>query len=238
MIILIKSRVLSKFYQKFIKKRKDIDFFDIIEQQKRRIYMEKKLRLKEARKKIGLTQKEVADYIGISQNNYSYWENGKVKIDNISIQRLSELFKVTTDYLLGKIENEIDLNELNLYQIPLIGKVVAGKPIESQENLEGYVYINYKPAEEYFALRVWGDSMINAGIREKTILICHKQTYADNGDIVVALLNGEQTVKYYKTDEKGNKFLVPANNNYLPIQITREDEILILGKVIETRFKF
>jgi len=196
------------------------------------------LRLKECRKKMGLTQKEVANYIGISQNNYSYWENGKVKIDNISIQKLAKLFKVSTDYLLGKIKDEINLEELNTYAIPLVGKVVAGKPIESEENLEGYVYINYKPANEYFALRVWGDSMINAGIKEKTILICHKQTYADNGDIVVALLNGEQTVKYYKEDDKGNKFLVPANNNYFPIQVTDKEEILILGKVKETRNMF
>lgn len=63
--------------------------------------MEKALRLKEVRKAVGLTQQQVAEKLGISQNNYSYWENGKVKIDNVSLQRLAELFDVTVDYLLG-----------------------------------------------------------------------------------------------------------------------------------------
>ena len=59
------------------------------------------LRLKEARKKAGYTQQQVASLVGISQNNYSYWENEKVKIDNLSLQRLASIFGVTTDYLLG-----------------------------------------------------------------------------------------------------------------------------------------
>lgn len=60
------------------------------------------LNLKIARKKKGMTQQQVADFIGISQNNYSYWENGKIKIDNISLQKLANLFEVTIDYLLGR----------------------------------------------------------------------------------------------------------------------------------------
>ena len=60
--------------------------------------------LKILRKAKGLTQKEVADFIGISQNNYSYWENGKVKIDNGSLQKLADFFDVTVDYLLGRDE--------------------------------------------------------------------------------------------------------------------------------------
>lgn len=60
--------------------------------------------LKNLRKAKGLTQKEVAEFIGISQNNYSYWENEKVKIDNDSLQKLADFFGVTTDYLLGREE--------------------------------------------------------------------------------------------------------------------------------------
>jgi transcriptional regulator with XRE-family HTH domain len=58
-------------------------------------------RLKELRKSRGLTQTELANYIGITQNSYSYWENDKVKIDNASIVKLASFFNVTTDYLLG-----------------------------------------------------------------------------------------------------------------------------------------
>ena len=62
------------------------------------------MRLKEARKSAGLTQKEVAAVVGVNQNTYSYWENGKTKIDSESLAKLSELFGVTTDFLLGRKE--------------------------------------------------------------------------------------------------------------------------------------
>lgn len=209
------------------------------------------LNLKTARKRKGLTQQQVADFIGISQNNYSYWENGKVKIDNISLQRLSELFGVSVDYLLGRenhttidttpraakikdlaIKDEVELNDF--YPVPLLGSVVAGIPIEAQEDLEGYVYISFKPKEEYFALRVHGESMINAGIRDNSILIVHKQAYANCGDIVVAMLNGEQTVKRFKM-YGDNIFLMPENPAFEPIPILKGADFLILGKVVEVR---
>lgn len=209
------------------------------------------LNLKTARKRKGLTQQQVADFIGISQNNYSYWENGKVKIDNISLQRLSELFGVSVDYLLGRenhttidttpraakikdlaIKDEVELNDF--YPVPLLGSVVAGVPIESQEDLEGYVYISFKPKEEYFALRVHGKSMINAGIRDNSILIVHKQPYANCGDIVVAMLNGEQTVKRFKM-YGDNIFLMPENPAFEPIPVLKGADFLILGKVVEVR---
>lgn len=130
------------------------------------------------------------------------------------------------------IEDEVELNDR--YLIPLLGSVVAGVPIEAQQNLEGYVYVSYRPADEYFALRVHGDSMKNAGIFDKSVLVCHKQEYAENGNIVVAMLNGEQTVKRYKV-HGNNVFLMPENPDYLPIPVTLTDELLILGKVVEVR---
>lgn len=59
------------------------------------------MRLKEVRKSHGLTQREVAEQVGVNQNTYSYWENGKTRIDNLSLQRLAEIFDVSVDYLLG-----------------------------------------------------------------------------------------------------------------------------------------
>ena len=130
------------------------------------------------------------------------------------------------------LEDEVELNDR--YLIPLLGSVVAGVPIESQQNLEGCVYVSYRPANEYFALRVHGDSMKNAGIFDKSVLICHKQEYADSGDIVVAMLNGEQTVKRYRVHDN-DVYLMPENPDYFPIPVKPMDELLILGKVVETR---
>lgn len=202
-------------------------------------------RLREIRRRADLTQKEVANFIGITQNTYSYWENDKVNIDNESLQKLANLFGVSIDYLLGRelptyhADNALkyNLDEVELqdyYPVPLLGRVVAGVPIEAQENLEGYIYVAYRPSEEYFALRVHGDSMKNVGINEKAIIVCHKQETAENGEIVIAMLNGEQTVKRYKI-HGGSVFLVPENSDYLPIPVTPSDDFLILGKVVEIR---
>lgn len=202
-------------------------------------------RLREIRRRADLTQKEVASYIGITQNTYSYWENDKVNIDNESLQKLANLFGVSIDYLLGRetpvyhadSSLKFNLDEVELqdyYPVPLLGRVVAGVPIEAQENLEGYIYISFRPSEEYFALRVHGDSMKNVGINDKAIIVCHKQETAESGEIVIAMLNGEQTVKRYKL-HGGAVFLMPENSDYLPIPVTPADDFLILGKVVEIR---
>ena len=120
------------------------------------------------------------------------------------------------------------------YAIPLVGDVVAGVPVETSEYLEGYVYVGYKNPEEYFALKVHGDSMINAGITPKSILIVHKQNYADCGDIIVAAVDGKSTVKRYK-DIGGVKLLFPENSNYEPIPITNNVSFYIFGKVVQIR---
>lgn len=132
------------------------------------------------------------------------------------------------------IKDEVELDDM--YPIPLLGQVVAGVPIEAQENLEGYIYISFRPKEEYFAVRVHGDSMKNVGIVEGSILVVHKQETANNGDIVVAMLNKEQTVKRFKVYGE-NLFLMPENNDYEPIPVTEKDELIILGKVVEVRFQ-
>lgn len=71
------------------------------------------MRLKEARKSAGLTQKEVATVVGVNQNTYSYWENGKTKIDSESLAKLSELFGVTTDFLLDKAPCKTTVGSVN-----------------------------------------------------------------------------------------------------------------------------
>ena len=75
--------------------------------------MEVHYKFKEARKSAGLTQKEVAAVVGVNQNTYSYWENGKTKIDSESLAKLSELFGVTTDFLLDKAPCKTTVDSVN-----------------------------------------------------------------------------------------------------------------------------
>ena len=114
--------------------------------------------------------------------------------------------------------------------VPIIGTVTAGKPIFAFEENLGYVTVdeNVKRGRELFALRVKGDSMINAGIFEGDTVVFVRQSVAENGEIVVALLEDEATVKrFYKED--GYIRLQPENPIYEPI-ISKE--IKILGKVV------
>lgn len=163
---------------------------------------------------------------------------------NIPLQTLRKIFagitlnpRIDTVEAIEKalgINNELPPGAFILERkglIPLVGQVVAGVPIESPEYLEGYITIDFPHPENYFALRVKGDSMINARIFPNDILIVHIQNYAENGDIVVASINGESTVKKYKTF--GNSvFLMPENSNYEPIPITDDRDFHIFGKVV------
>ncbi len=114
--------------------------------------------------------------------------------------------------------------------VPLVGTVTAGKPILAVEEIEGYLpYTGSVSSDKpVFALRVHGESMINAGILDGDIIFVEKTPYAENGDKVVALLENEATVKtYYK--EKDCFRLQPENDCMDPIYC---DELAILGKVI------
>lgn len=120
--------------------------------------------------------------------------------------------------------------ENNVTQVPLIGTVTAGMPILAVEAIEGYIPFsgNENSDKPLFALRVKGDSMIKCGILSGDIIIAEKTPVAANGDIVVALLEDEATVKrFYKED--GHFRLQPENDDYAPII---SDEVIVLGKVI------
>ncbi|MFR5875546.1 MAG: transcriptional repressor LexA [Eubacterium sp.] len=117
------------------------------------------------------------------------------------------------------------------YHVPLIGTVTAGQPILAVQSIEDYIPIpiNSK-GRDLFALRVKGDSMINAAILDGDIVVIDKTPVAQNGDIVVALVEEEATVKrFFKED--GHFRLQPENDNYKPIIV---DELSVLGKVVMT----
>lgn len=118
----------------------------------------------------------------------------------------------------------------NQGQIPLIGTVRAGTPIFAVENLDGYYplppdFIGFK--DDFFALRVSGDSMINAGIYNKDVIIVKKQNYAENGEIVVALVDDSATVKRFYL-EKDKIILHPENDEMEDLIF---DDAKILGIV-------
>lgn len=127
----------------------------------------------------------------------------------------------------------------NTAQIPLVGKATAGLPITAIENIEEY--LSFTPGffcsdeEDCFALHVTGDSMINAGIYDGDVVIVRQQQTAENGDIIVALINDEDTTikRFYK--EECRVRLQPENDQYSPMYF---NNVSILGKVIGSLRRF
>lgn len=118
--------------------------------------------------------------------------------------------------------------------VPILGRVAAGKPIFAEEELEGRIGIDREllAGEGLFALRVRGDSMIDAGIFDGDLVFARQQASADKGEIVVAIIGDEATVKYYHP-ENGRVRLEPANSAYAPIIISRNTPgFSIAGKVV------
>ena len=128
----------------------------------------------------------------------------------------------------------ISYNEFtNLNTIPIIGRVAAGSPIMAEENVEGSIVIDpgfLKKDADSFALKVKGDSMIDAGIFEGDLVIISPKANAVNGDIIVARIDDEVTVKIYENKNRQIK-LIPRNGEYKPIVIKDNNEFSIVGKV-------
>ena len=117
------------------------------------------------------------------------------------------------------------------FRVPILGVVAAGNPTLAVEDIEGYVDLDdvYFSDSDIFALRVKGDSMIEAGIMPNDLVMVRRQSVAQVGEIVVALIGDEATVK--RLSRIGTHyFLVPANPKYEPIPVTEETSII--GKVM------
>ena len=114
-------------------------------------------------------------------------------------------------------------------QIPVVGNVAAGSPILAQECIEDYLTFDTQGLSgEHFALRVRGESMLNAGILPDDLVVVHRQQEVRNGEIVVALFEDEATVKTYQNRD-GHVWLLPENPEYEPIDGA---EAQIVGKVV------
>jgi len=121
----------------------------------------------------------------------------------------------------------------NAVPVNIIGRVAAGVPVTAIENVEGTILLDptfLRSEGEYFGLKVKGESMINAGIFDGDVVIVDNSAQIMHNDIVVALIDGEATVK--RLYKKANILkLMPENENYLPIDLTFSENYSIIGQV-------
>ena len=196
--------------------------------------------LKSARKAAGMTQAEVAKIVGITQNGYSYWENGKAKIDNESLAKLSRIFGVSIDYLIG-VDDSLDGKAIRM---PVLGSVPAGVPLEAIEDIVDWEDIPKSIAtggREYFALQVKGDSMWPDYLPGDTVIV-RKQPTCQSGEDCVVYVNGyEATLKQVRLNDDHSLTIVPRNQSYPPRTFSPEEieslPVSIAGVVVELRRK-
>lgn len=133
------------------------------------------------------------------------------------------------------VDENFNLTRREIVNVPIVGRVAAGEPILAVENIENYFPIpaEFMPNEQTFILQVQGESMVNAGILDGDYILVEQQTTANDGDMVVALVDDSATVKtFYK--ENGYYRLQPENDFMEPIIVS---DVMIMGKVIGT-FRF
>ena len=194
----------------------------------------------------GLTVYKVSKATGIAQSTFSDWKSGRSTPKADKLKKIAEFFGVSVSYLLGGDEELLgDPRVRRAFgarcAVPIIGEIRAGSPIITNETLLGYESADIDSAEDYFYLRVRGDSMKDIGMVEGSIVLFHKQQYAENGDIVACLVGGESaTVKRFRREHK-RVYLMPENEEYQPIELSTDDfesgEARILGVAVEIKIK-
>ena len=192
-------------------------------------------KIRHHRKLLGLTQTELGLRLGVKTNAVSKWECGRVEdIPTSKIKAMALLFGVPASYLIDPDtaptplpEGAVPLDEAHFHRIPILGRISAGLPLFAEEHVDGYTYTELNGGAEYFALRVRGESMLNAGILPGDLVVVRQTQSVRNGEIVVALIEDEATVKTY-SKLNGHVWLLPENDAYEPIDGTYAQ---ILGKV-------
>ena len=167
---------------------------------------------------------------GISYNKgkISKWENDTAEPNLYALKYLLDFYQVSFDDV---INNKFTIDGLNGKQIPIIGTIAAGTPLLAEENIEDYFCID-NSVECDFALRVKGDSMINADIFNGDIVFIRKQPTLENGEIGAILLENEATLKRFsKTD--GSVILQAENPNMTDWpRVYTDGNISVLGKLV------
>ena len=205
------------------------------------------------RTELGITQKEVADFVGVSEATVSRWGSGH--IDNMRRDRIAALSKILrlsplaimgiddTD-LSSRLPNMVPI-DARTFRVPIVGRVAAGRPIVADEEIIGYEYIDNKYSKdghEYFGLRIVGKSM-EPTIMDGDIVIVRRQNYVENGEIAIVLIDGEEaTAKEVKESADGITLIGHNTAVYTPhfysAQEVKNLPVQIIGRVVQSIRKF
>ena len=186
-------------------------------------------RIKKCRLENNMTLLELANALGVREATAQRYESGEIKnLKHETVLEMSRIFNCSPVYLMGWEDYAPAKKEGGL---PLLGKIAAGQPILAEEDCEFFSPIDDTRAD--FCLRVRGDSMIGAGIKDGDIVFIRKQESVDDGEIAAVLVDDEATLKrVYVTDDAVT--LIAENPKYKPMVYTKKQckNIRILGKAV------
>ncbi len=191
------------------------------------------------------TAYRVSKATGIAQATFADWKSGRSTPKADKLKKIADHFGVGIGYLMDSetypISEISGADPRGSRRVPIIGEIRAGSPIITNESVIGYEYADVDGIEDYFFLKVKGDSMKNVGMINGSIVLFHKQQYAENGDIVACLVGGEcATVKRFWREHKRVR-LIPENEDYDAIELSTDDfeagEARILGVAVEVKIK-
>lgn len=203
------------------------------------LFVAKKIR--EYRKEAGLTQRELGEKIGVKHNTISSYESGTNEPEQNILFKIADALNISINDLFPK---QSSANATTSILIPVLGRIVAGEPIDAITDIIDYEEITPRMAQKgkHFALMVRGKSM-EPTLQEGDVVIVRQQPTVENGEIAIVLINGDEaTVKEIREDPAGLTLIGHNVAVYTPHFYTRDQieslPITILGKVVELRRKF
>lgn len=202
------------------------------------------MRLKELRTQRHMLQKDVAQRLGIDRTTYAKYESGASEPNHETLLKLSELFDVSADYLLGREMSRSVSPASHALRVPVLGVIQAGVPMDAIEDILDWEEV---PASwgsggrQYFGLRVKGDSMYPKYLEGDTVIL-RKDSSCDSGDDCAVLVNGDAaTLKQVILREDGAVELRPVNPTYPPRTYSPAEieslPVQVIGVVVELRRK-
>lgn len=207
-------------------------------------------RIRIALSNANMKPQELADKSGVSKSSISQYINGSHSPSNISSGKMAKILNVNPLWLMGfdvemsdNIDTKKPLKGKKGIKIPVLGRVAAGVPIEAVEEIIDTEEITEEMAStgDFFGLQIRGDSM-EPRMCSGDVVIVRKQEDADSGDIVIAIVNGQDATCKRLVKYENGIGLMSLNNKYEPMMFTNEDilnkPVKIIGRVMELRGKF
>ncbi|UWG96406.1 transcriptional repressor LexA [Dehalobacter sp. DCM] len=203
--------------------------------------------LKYLRQTKKITQNELAHALDVSRSAISLYELGLREPDLKFLQRVCSYFDVSMDYLFNEdqtnhenIPKPYSNKNHSLVMVPIVGRVPAGTPTIPFEDIEDYLPVPgsfVREDETVFALKIKGDSMIDLGINNGDIVLVKKQETAQNGQTVIARIDGEEVTckRFYNIDNR-KVTLEPANSKYRALEPDHVEIVGVVFKVIKDVF--